>query len=100
MQDRFIDFCKDDAVSGRLCNIVLDYADVWFHAYQPVVSGIENSWLKRQLALVEGAQVLGMMNLVCAITDLAPEDFEELDPEKFRTLIFYIMLRTYRSHLM
>ena len=90
MQDRFIDFCKDDSVRDALSNIVLDRVDEWFHASRGIITGTENSWVARQRALVDGARVLGMMDLVCAITDLTPEDAVELDPEKSRALIFYV----------
>ena len=90
MQDRFVDFCKDDEVQGRLFNIVLDNVDEWFNTWRDVVIGIESSWVARQRAMVHGEQVLGMMNLVCIITDLAPEDIVKLDPEKCSALISYL----------
>ena len=90
MQDRFTDFCNDDAVQEALCDIVAHHVDNWFQSSRRVALGIESSWVARQRALVEGARVLGMMDLVCSITDLTPEDVVELDPEKYRTLIFYV----------
>lgn len=90
MQDKFTDFCNDDDVREALCDIVTHHVDEWFHASRRVVMGVDSSWEARQRTRLEAACVLGMMNLVCSITDLAPEDLVMLDPEKYRELIFYV----------
>ena len=90
MQDKFTDFCNDDAVQEALCDIVAKQIEDWFDATRRVTLGLDNSWVARKNTLVDAARVLGMIDLVCSITDLAPEDIVQLDPEKCHTLIFYI----------
>ena len=90
MQDRFTDFCTDDTVREALCDIVTHHVDNWFRTSRRVVWGVDSSWIARQRELVEAARVLGMMDLVCSITNLTPEDIVQLDPEKYRELILYV----------
>lgn len=90
MEDRFHDFCNDAVVRDALCDILTRHVEEWFHASRRVAMGFENSWVARQHELVEGARVLGMMDLVCDITGLVPEDIVLRDPEKYRALILYV----------
>ena len=90
MQDKFTDFCNDDTVQEALCEIVTKHVEHWFKASRRVVWGIDNSWTAQQRTRLEAARVLGMMDLVCSITDLTPEDIVQLDPEKYRALVLYV----------
>lgn len=90
MQDRFTDFCNDDAVQECLCDIAAHHVDEWFRASRRVALGVDNSWTAQQLLRLEGARVIGMMDLVCSLTDLTPEDIVQLDPEKYRALVLYV----------
>ena len=90
MPDKFTDFCNDDTVQEALCDIVTSRVEEWFRASCRVALGVDNSWTAQQLLRLEGARVLGMMDLVCSITDLTPEDIVQLDPEKYRALVLYV----------
>ena len=90
MQDKFTEFCNDDDVQEALCDIVAHHVNRWFQSSRRVALGIESSWVARQQLVVEAARVLGMMDLVCSITDLTPEDIVQLDHEKYRELILYV----------
>ena len=90
MQDKFTDFCNDDTVQEALCDIVTTRVEEWFHSSRRVAMGFDGSWAARQHELVEGARVLGMMDLVCSITNLTPEDIVQLDLEKYRAIVLYV----------
>lgn len=85
------DFCNDDTVQEALCDIVADHVDNWFQSSRRVALGIESSRVARQQVVVEAARVLGMMDLVCSITGLTPEDIVEFNPYAYRELVLYVV---------